>query len=825
MFISTITSGLISTSSNVRYYWLEFVTYILPFYPYEIKSIIVPICNRLCDIIVSFENVYAFQFSQELGSVLDTLQKLITTCAIKGDSELTPASAAPGVIDSLNILGFLNRVEQAPISDPIVLRREEFFKALPTIFKAMIHVWAHPTKTDDEVANKFVLQDRIVKILDPVLREFPNEVIYGFVVVLEECRQEHQKHIPFVILDMFNAMDSVNPTVIFRTCSSILAGILKSKHRADNASKEGLLHETTVLEFVNTYQIKTISSEVDLAKAQNFVLQLIREGMISRSPNMYLQMLRFLKNYAEKIDKKHEDKRHRRELAEIIYSLVYNIARDASNNHTLEAKAGLDQKMQDRIRAVGLKSLRHLVDTVPGLYEVVSEDKDRAIVNILPIMLGFLRDRTEANLVWANVAVEFLVKLNEHDYNVNSYKKTVLTVFNEDTFFNTDFVGLHNWRKVINHIVNRDSSIFPDLVKIQKIPVFSNKDQFFARSMKRISFILFAGEMDQYAPFLQPIQEKILEALKLVHAPGVYEQVFLCLRVLILRISAKRFANFWPHILSEMMRIFGYGGKIAESPALILAVCKFLDIAILLPSDQFKLYEWIFILDSFEQSTVPGTTFVPFIEQLAYHASTESPIKLNVPVVNERQPLILMRTAESPPLEQLFSYLRHYSEASYTNLVTGGDTTVDIIESVIASDLIEFINVQAFEATPEKLVTERAKSTLKRQGQTLKLSSIIQVPNIYEDNLSDEDQIDADLNIKTVWPSLDDLRSKFQLSTPAYAEWLITNDTVLRVVSYAESDQLLSCETKDCDLVSVKEAPELQYFSSTNPPLRDSNPS
>jgi hypothetical protein len=233
LFISTITTGLVSTSSNVRYYWLEFVSYILPFYPNELKTIVVPICNRICEIMFSFENVYAFQFSQELVSVLNTLQSIISTCAIRSEAELTTAPA-PGVIDSLNIFsGLLKTVEQTPNVDPIVVRRDEFFKALPSIFRAMIYVWEHPTRTEDELANKFVIQDRIVKLLDPVLREFPTEVIYGFVMVLEECRQEHQKNIPFVILDMFNAMDSVTPTVIFRTCASILTSVLKSKHRGD----------------------------------------------------------------------------------------------------------------------------------------------------------------------------------------------------------------------------------------------------------------------------------------------------------------------------------------------------------------------------------------------------------------------------------------------------------------------------------------------------------------------------------------------------------------------------------------------------------------
>lgn len=46
-----------------------------------------------------------------------------------------------------------------------------------------------------------------------------------------------------------------------------------------------------------------------------------------------------------------------------------------------------------------------------------------------------------------------------------------------------------------------------------------------ARLMKRLAFIIFAGDEDQYVPILPVIQERIVDALKLRDSPKVHEEV------------------------------------------------------------------------------------------------------------------------------------------------------------------------------------------------------------------------------------------------------------------------------------------------------------
>ena len=92
-------------------------------------------------------------------------------------------------------------------------------------------------------------------------------------------------------------------------------------------------------------------------------------------------------------------------------------------------------------------------------------------------------------------------------------------------------------------------------------------------------------------------------------------QVFLCLRVLLLRISPASLRGFWPAILTEMMDIFT---REDHDPALIIAACKFLDLVMVLPatSELFNLYEWMFITEGLE--TLHEPVYLPFVENLAH---------------------------------------------------------------------------------------------------------------------------------------------------------------------------------------------------------------
>ena len=241
LLVPTITSAFQQPlASNVRYYWLEFISSILPYLNGYLKRIVPPICLCLCEIIFQFDNVYAFQVSQELFAILDSMKLLLSVSFIRSANEINHLSQQPtssgGVIDIFTT--FLNKPlfagddQPNDKSDPIVETRTSIQKAFPEILKSIIKLWDQPTLGEDELANKFTIQDRIVKILDPIFMEFPHEVLYSLFCVVEIYRyeSEHSEDIPKIILELFNAMDCVSPSSIFKHSSVILSSLLKTRH-------------------------------------------------------------------------------------------------------------------------------------------------------------------------------------------------------------------------------------------------------------------------------------------------------------------------------------------------------------------------------------------------------------------------------------------------------------------------------------------------------------------------------------------------------------------------------------------------------------------
>ena len=72
-------------------------------------------------------------------------------------------------------------------------------------------------------------------------------------------------------------------------------------------------------------------------------------------------------------------------------------------------------------------------------------------------------------------------------------------------------------------------------------------------NVRRLSFILFAGDKNQFLTQLPTIMEKLVEVLRTVSSPVVQGEVFLCIRVLLCRLSPRNLTGFWPTVLTELV--------------------------------------------------------------------------------------------------------------------------------------------------------------------------------------------------------------------------------------------------------------------------------
>ena len=146
-------------------------------------------------------------------------------------------------------------------------------------------------------------------------------------------------------------------------------------------------------------------------------------------------------------------------------------------------------------------------------------------------------------------------------------------------------------------------------------------------NLRRLSLVLFVGEKNHFLTQLPSVQEKLVDTLRNVPSPIVQSEVFLCIRVLLCRLSPHNLTSFWPVIFTELVssplpfmeafihriqqyRIFeqtivSVPADESEDLPLILSASKCLDLLLTLQTPEFQMYAWFAFLDVPDQLTRP----------------------------------------------------------------------------------------------------------------------------------------------------------------------------------------------------------------------------
>ncbi|XP_051867917.1 protein dopey-1 isoform X1 [Pristis pectinata] len=312
--------------------------------------------------------------------------------------------------------------------------------------------------------------------------------------------------------------------------------------------------------------------------------------------------------------------------------------------------------------------LAHLLDMV-----FHSDEKEKVIpllVNIMYYVVPYLRNHSAHNAPSYRACVQLVSSLSGYQYTRRAWKKEAFDLFMDPNFFQMDASCVSHWRAIIDHLMTHDKTTFRDLMTRVAVAQSSSLNLFASREaeleqramlLKRLAFAIFSSEVDQYQKYLPDIQERLVESLRLPQVPTLHAQVFLFFRVLLLRISARHLTSLWPTMITELVQVFllieqeltadedisrtagpsvsglettymgGNGFSTSYNNqrwlALYLSACKFLDLALTLPSEnlpQFQMYRWAFIPEVSDDSGLEvrrqGThqrEFKPYVVRLA----------------------------------------------------------------------------------------------------------------------------------------------------------------------------------------------------------------
>lgn len=335
-----------------------------------------------------------------------------------------------------------------------------------------------------------------------------------------------------------------------------------------------------------------------------------------------------------------------------------------------------------------VKALTVLSEVVANLLDVVysSEDKEKIVPILSSIMANvtpYLRNHNKDNTPSYSACVAFLSSISGFQYTRRAWRKEIIDLFMDGLYFHMPQECFGDWKNIIDNLMTHDKLTFKDIMSrttlsktggsTPTLSLFSNKEQELelrALHIKRLAFIVFSSEVDQYQRQLPEIQERLAESLRLNNIPGVQCRVFLCLRVLLLRISPHSLTSLWPTIFTELVhammqleqalqpaisteikrsRLRAKLGKASSHTSvdrktvmtcwddMYLSACKLLDLILCLPSQcvpQFQLYKWSFIGDVAASTPHNGLTKNNFHPRMHIRPSTAG-----TPVDAEPEPI------------------------------------------------------------------------------------------------------------------------------------------------------------------------------------------
>ena len=228
-------------------------------------------------------------------------------------------------------------------------------------------------------------------------------------------------------------------------------------------------------------------------------------------------------------------------------------------------------------------------------------------IDILNKLINILKNSNKDNFT-TQYALKFLVNLMEKvsENFVDCTKELLMDYFKSKYFFRCNKNELNDKKKLINCLTSKYPKIFNDLFNSLNdyFFFFKKTDEEKKDILKRISFVIYSCEKDVFTYNFLLIQEKFKNILSNYNENDLLkEEIFLSLRMIFWRAdnneAMKIFRDLWPIIFTELITNI-MDKDINRHFYLFLESVKFIELLSLVNIEEFSLYQWIFIIDSYD---------------------------------------------------------------------------------------------------------------------------------------------------------------------------------------------------------------------------------
>uniref|UniRef100_A0A8C5IGP6 DOP1 leucine zipper like protein B n=1 Tax=Junco hyemalis TaxID=40217 RepID=A0A8C5IGP6_JUNHY len=651
LFVSAVVRGLQPEYGHGMHpTWVALVTGSLPYFGkslgWTVAPFVVQICKNLDELVKQYEN--------------EAVKTSAKTSARENVTPDYPLTLLEGLttIGHFCLLDHPHPTKKSSCSaEPANLRnaRNAILEELPRIMNTLSLLWGVIKKEDSQKrptdffgttkgsssvyfkATK-TLRTKILDFLNPLTAHLGIQLMAATAAVWNS-KKPHRSHSKTKILPVASASQLILVDLIcalntlkIDTILCLVKEVVKKPAQIKGEEKSSLV-DIPVLQFSFAF----IQRLPVPALQENFqpLLGLLRESVqLNLAPPGHFLLLSILNDFVTRTPTL-ESKKDQKDLQEVTQKILEAVGTIAGSSleqtswlsRNLEVKAQ-PQILPDEFNTEDvngnltfpdsaapsplLQALCVPVQVLASLLDVVyrSDEKDKAvplISRLLYFVFPYLRNHSAYNVPSFRAGAQLLSSLSGYAYTKRAWKKEVLELYMDPSFFQMDTSCTH-WRSIIDHLLTHEKTMFKDLMTMQSsaLKLYPSCEQK-AMLLKRQAFAVFSGEMDQYHLYLPLIQERLTENLRVGQTSLVAAQMFLFFRVLLLRISPQHLTSLWPIMVTELVRknnskmSKGKGAGAEMQPkelCLYLAACKFLDTALSFPPDRmhlFQMYKWAFV--------------------------------------------------------------------------------------------------------------------------------------------------------------------------------------------------------------------------------------
>ncbi|KAF8215761.1 Dopey, N-terminal-domain-containing protein [Mycena galopus ATCC 62051] len=617
----------------------------------------------------------------ELIMLLGGLERLVLlSLAYPAESSSSEDEQAPTEkAENSGLLGYVSTVfssestqnlgeEQLTVRSPGYRSLHEGVRVLYLVWSTLMwsdrDIWSSKDDSLSLIYTRTRLRCR--RVLEHLFRVQSAEVFESIM----DCwnRELPESQIPYEqAFELVDVLIASAQSAVHMICESITCRVSGVSEKTKKQAINPDLTDAVLFKFLEQY-LRRLEGPIALQVWGRF-LQLVKDifGSTREFKAQTYPTLRCLTVLAEKITQTTamEDRRIRKELQEtfgkLLDSCVVFVGRaydqgswirrstkDALGTNGRESPA---PALREEKLAASVSSLPGDVTPRPVPTELASQVNLFIATTAMPSLRRFLMDNDKVVAACTNIVyyiispamkgksrpmdvdatvVTMLLEMTKIPAALKTWKPPVAELLSDNRLFNCNSEDAEQWKPIIKSLFDLDKTAFPELLaKVATAPsanIFTNREyEMLLRSLniRRLSFVVFAGDKNHFLTLLPSIQEKLVDILRNVTAPIVQSEVYLCIRVLLSRLSQHNLTSFWPVLLTELYRIFEQLMTTlppdgSEDLQLILSASKCLDLLLTLQSEEFQIHQWIFITDTVDAIYRPDECFPEaMLDQLA----------------------------------------------------------------------------------------------------------------------------------------------------------------------------------------------------------------